>query len=124
MANPHTWSDPLGLAATHNPVYGTRREAFNAAKDMAGIPHSAQPVRQWTVGGDPTRAGYPNYVYKPYDPSITRNNYNPRGGWGNYYQYDTPQGVRVVAEHIADPNAKLPHFHAECPKRVRRRMSI
>jgi RHS repeat-associated protein len=114
--NPHLWADPLGLAATHNPIYETRREAFNAAKDMAGIPHSAQPIRQWIVGGDATRAGYPDYVYKPFDPTRTDPDYNPRGGWGRYYQYDTPHGTRVIAEHTSDPNAPLPHFHAGMPQ--------
>ncbi|MEU5996994.1 DUF6531 domain-containing protein [Streptomyces sp. NPDC047197] len=116
VVNPHGWSDPLGLAATHNPIYPERRQAFNAAKDMAGIPHSAQPIRQWVVGGDATRAGWPDYVYKPVNPAITSPDYNPKGGWGRYYQYETPDGVRVIAEHTADPNAPLPHFHAGTPQ--------
>ncbi|MFE4856895.1 RHS repeat-associated core domain-containing protein [Streptomyces sp. NPDC056670] len=118
--NPHSGVDPLGLAATHNPVHDTRREAFHEAMDMAGVPRSAQPIRQWTVGGDVKRAGYPNYVYKPFDPTITNEDYNPRGGWGRYYQYATPAGMRVVVEHTADPFAPSEnprHVHAGTPRR-------
>ncbi|MFF3446314.1 DUF6531 domain-containing protein [Streptomyces sp. NPDC002667] len=114
--NPQEWMDPLGLAATHNPIYPERREAFNAAKDMAGVPRSAQPIRQWTVGGDSSRANSPNYVYKRWDPTVTKPDYNPRGSWGRYYQYETPHGMRVIAEHTADPNAPLSHFHAGTPQ--------
>ncbi|MFF4043945.1 HNH/endonuclease VII fold putative polymorphic toxin [Streptomyces sp. NPDC001816] len=41
---------------------------------------------------------------------------DPRPGWGRYYQYDTPNGSRVIAEHTADPNAPHPHFHAGKPQ--------
>lgn len=85
--------------------YDNRREAFNAAREHAGIPRSQQPVRQWTVGDDVTRRGMDNYVYDP----------NP-GAHGRYYQYDTPNGPRVVAEHTGDPRAPHPHFHAYQPK--------
>ena len=40
---------------------------------------------------------------------------DPRAGWGRYYQYDTPQGQRVIAEHVAGPEAPNPHFHAGKP---------
>ena len=113
--NPVTWIDPFGLSATHNPVFTTRRGAFNAARDMAGVPRSSQPVRQWTIGGDPTQAGRANYVFTPYDPHGDPN-LDPRAGWGHYYQYDTPHGVRVVAEHTSDPLAPYPHFHAGKPQ--------
>lgn len=112
--NPLQWADPLGLASEHNPVFPTRREAFNHARDMAGVPHSAQPIRQWEIGGDPQQAHRANYVYRPYDP-VNDPNRDPRPGWGRYYQYDTPNGSRVIAEHTADPEAPYPHFHAGTP---------
>lgn len=112
--NPTIWLDPLGLAAQWNETFGNRKLAFNAARDHAGVPRSASPVRQWTVGGDPTRASSPNYVYRPYDPQANTAT-DPRAGWGNYYQYDTPNGSRVIAEHVADPLAPNPHFHAGMP---------
>jgi RHS repeat-associated protein len=118
VPNPLSWLDPLGLAACRdcnartddlprgdNRWYDSRRQAFNAARDRAGVPHSAQPVRQWTVGDDVTRRGMANYHYDP----------NP-GAHGRYYQYDTPNGPRVVAEHTSDPRAPHPHFHAYQPK--------
>ncbi|WTI64906.1 HNH/endonuclease VII fold putative polymorphic toxin [Streptomyces sp. NBC_00358] len=55
-------------------------------------------------------------MYKRWDPSITKSDYNPRGSWGRYYQYETPHGMRVIAEHTADPNAPLSHFHAGTPQ--------
>ncbi|MGY1580075.1 RHS repeat-associated core domain-containing protein [Streptomyces sp. MN13] len=115
--NPLHWADPLGLAAEHNPVFPTRREAFNHARDMAGVPNSAQPIRQWEVGGDveQTRYRHGNYVYRPYDPNDDPKR-DPRPGWGRYYQYDTPHGTRVIAEHTADPKAPYPHFHAGKPQ--------
>ncbi|MDG4861872.1 RHS repeat-associated core domain-containing protein, partial [Streptomyces sp. T-3] len=122
VPNPHLLADPLGLSATYNPTFETRREAFHKAMDMAGIPRSSQPIRQWTVGGDPARAGYSNYEFLPFDPTDKRDGYNPRGSWGRYYQYATPAGVRVVVEHTADPvamaaNPQAPkHFHAGEPK--------
>ncbi|NEA99760.1 putative T7SS-secreted protein [Streptomyces sp. SID13726] len=103
--NPHTWTDPLGLAPC-NLDFANRKEAFNAAKDRAGVPRSQQPSRQWTVGDDPAqRHRVSNYVYDP----------NP-GSHGRYYQYETPSGSRVVVEHTRDPNAPNPHFHAGQPK--------
>lgn len=114
VPNPLNAIDPLGLAAQWNPTFANRKLAFNAAKDHAGVPRSAQPIRQWTVGGDPTQAARPNYVYRPYDPAAP-GELDPRAGWGRYYQYDTPKGQRVIAEHVADPKAPNPHFHAGTP---------
>ncbi|MDT0387484.1 DUF6531 domain-containing protein [Streptomyces dubilierae] len=103
--NPHTWADPLGLAP-YNRNFDTRQEAFNAAKDRAGVPRSQPPTRQWTVGDDPAmRHRTSNYVY---DESP--------GSHGRYYQYETPEGTRVVVNHTNDPNAPHPHFHAGQPK--------
>ncbi|WP_199918930.1 HNH/endonuclease VII fold putative polymorphic toxin [Streptomyces sp. NRRL F-5053] len=84
----------------------SRRLAFNTARERAGVPNSQQPVKQWTVGGDPAqRHRTSNYVYDE----------NP-GAHGRYYQYETPEGTRLVVEHTADPHAPHPHFHAGKPK--------
>ena len=48
---------------------------------------------------------------RPYDPRADEK-LDPRAGWGRYYQYDTPPGQRVIAEHLSDPKAPHPHFHA------------
>ncbi|WP_425301143.1 RHS repeat-associated core domain-containing protein [Nocardia neocaledoniensis] len=99
--NPTTLLDPLGLSP-YNRTFEGRAEAFNAALDRAGIPHSQQPVHQWTVGDDPAqRHRVSNYVFDA----------NP-GSHGRYYQYETPAGTRVIAEHTNDPEAPNPHFHA------------
>ena len=82
----------------------TRRQALQKAKDRAAVPRSQSPSRQWTVGNDPTRQGHKNYKYSA-DP----------GTHGRYYEFDTPSGKRVVAEHTNDPG-KSPHFHAGEPK--------
>ncbi|MEU7136881.1 putative T7SS-secreted protein [Streptomyces sp. NPDC046261] len=103
--NVHTWADPIGLAP-YNKDFESRKEAFNQAKDWAGIPRSQQPTRQWIVGGDPTlRHRVSNYVYD-----------GSPGAHGRYYQYETPQGTRVIANHTNDPEAPNPHFHVGQPK--------
>ncbi|WP_067651850.1 RHS repeat-associated core domain-containing protein [Nocardia harenae] len=108
--NPTVSCDPTGLTpcgkdAEERP-YCNRTQAFHAAMDRAGIPRSQQLVRQWTVGADPAQYHRPgNYVFDS----------NP-GRHGRYYQYETPQGTRVIAEHTADPRASHPHFHAGRPK--------
>lgn len=81
-------------------LFKNRREAMHAAKDRAGIPRSAQPTRGWTVGNDPRRSGK-NYVFD-----------NNQTSHGRYYEFDTPRGKRVIAEHTADPQQGQPHFHA------------
>jgi len=80
-----------------------RKEALNQAKDLAGVPRSQQPTRQWQVGDDVTKKGvdYKNYEYSS----------NPTHH-GRYYEYDTPNGKMVVAEHTND--GKL-HAHAGKP---------
>ncbi|MCY8008892.1 T7SS effector LXG polymorphic toxin [Bacillus haynesii] len=80
-----------------------RKEALNQAKDLAGVPRSQQPTRQWQVGDDVTKKGvdYKNYEYSS----------NPTHH-GRYYEYDTPNGKMVVAEHTND--GKL-HTHAGKP---------
>jgi len=81
-----------------------RRQALNQAKDLAGVPRSQQPVRQWVVGDDVTRKGFGNYVYEA----------NP-SHHGRFYEYDTPQGKRVVVEHTNDIR-QGPHTHAGTAK--------
>ncbi len=82
-----------------------RKEALREAKDRAGVPRSQQPKRQWTVGNDPTRRGHKNYHYT-----------EDTGSHGRMYEYDTPNGSRVVAEHTADANRATRHVHAGQPK--------
>ena len=81
-----------------------RTEAFNEARDRAGVPRSQQPVQQWTVGGDINKKGYEFSNYR-YDSNPTSH--------GLYYEYDTPKGKVVVVNHTNDV---IPHFHAGKPK--------
>ena len=83
----------------------SRKQAMREAKDRAGIPRSQQPDRQWQVGGDISKKWHEPKNYK-YDD-------NP-GSHGRYYEYDTPNGKRVVAEHTN--KAQGGHFHAGEPK--------
>ncbi|WP_323858896.1 HNH/endonuclease VII fold putative polymorphic toxin [Xenorhabdus doucetiae] len=79
-----------------------RRQALNKAKDLAGIPRSQKPDRQWTVGNDPKRRGQTNYQYS-----------EDLGSHGRYYEYKDAHGhKKVVLEHTADPRATHPHAHA------------
>ncbi|XXF81065.1 RHS repeat-associated core domain-containing protein [Myxococcaceae bacterium GXIMD 01537] len=96
-------------------LYESRKEAFNAAKDRAGVPRSSSPVKQWVVGDDPVRnKGSDNYVYLklPSDPKEAE---LVKASFGRYYLFETSKGPRVVSEHNQDP-AKRPHFHAGQPK--------
>lgn len=79
-----------------------RRQALNQAKDRAGIPRSQQPTRQWIVGDDITKKGmdYKNYEYSD----------NPTHH-GRYYEYDTPQGKKIIVDHTNDVEQGL-HTHA------------
>ncbi|WP_246234968.1 HNH/endonuclease VII fold putative polymorphic toxin [Bacillus aquiflavi] len=89
---------------TKDTVNLNRKKAFNKAKDLAGIPRSQQPSRQWQVGDNVYKKGgdYKNYEYS----------LNPTHH-GRYYEYDTPQGKRVIVEHINDGRL---HTHAGKPK--------
>ncbi len=82
-----------------------RRQAYREAKERAGVPRSQQPDKQWTVGNDAGRAGQQNYRLSQ-DPV----------SHGRYYEFETPQGARVVVEHTSDPKAPAAHFHAGQPK--------
>lgn len=118
-----TCAAALGLGATSAGAYGgalfmhkqgeeqlfssrNRQQAFDEAKDRAGIPRSQQPERQWEVGNDNTRRGMKNYEYDE----------NPTAH-GRYYEYiNEDKHKRVVVEHTGDPR-RGPHFHAgEPPK--------
>ena len=81
-----------------------RKQAFNQAKDLAGVPRSQQSVKQWTVGGDATRKSMKNYRYS-----------KDAASHGRFYQYDTPKGPRVIVEHTGDTKQGK-HFHAGMPK--------
>ncbi|HBB0804365.1 TPA: hypothetical protein J1A13_004790, partial [Escherichia coli] len=101
--NPVSWIDPLGLKCGE---LRNRRQALNKAKDLAGIPRSQQPNRQWTVGNDPRRRGQTNYKYS-----------EDLGSHGRYYEYTDAYGrKKVVVEHTADPRTPGPHAHAGQPK--------
>ncbi|WP_145497666.1 putative T7SS-secreted protein [Streptomyces sp. CFMR 7] len=108
VSNPHTWMDPLGLSACPpkgertNP-FKTRSEAEEAAFEAAGVPYGETPIAEWTVTGDKNLKYAPGYVYS-----------KEMAHWGNFRQFETPQGSRVVVEHVADPAG--PHFHAGKPK--------
>ncbi len=80
----------------------SRNQALNEAKDRANIPRSQQPSRQWQVGDDFNRSGQESYRYS-----------KDSGTFGRYYEYDTPQGKRVIVEHTNDGT---PHTHAGVPK--------
>jgi len=113
------WFDPTGLTPSITVVdplgLPNRRQAFNLAKDLAGIPRSQQPDRQWTVGNDVTRRGMANYEFDP----------NP-GRHGRYYEFTDARGhKKVVVEHTNDGNRRYKkndkdknsgkpckHFHA------------
>ncbi|WP_242142436.1 MULTISPECIES: HNH/endonuclease VII fold putative polymorphic toxin [unclassified Bacillus cereus group] len=85
-------------------IVRNRTIAFNKAKDLAGIPRSQQPTRQWQVGDDISKKGYESKNYE-YSANHTHH--------GRYYEYDTPQGKRVIVEHINDG---VLHTHAGKPK--------
>ncbi|MGP3981415.1 putative T7SS-secreted protein [Streptomyces sp. KR80] len=105
--NPHTWSDPLGLSPCPKGEQGNpfdaRGDAERAAFEAAGVPYGATPDAEWVVMGDKTLKNMPGHVYAP-DPTH----------WGNFRQFETPNGSRVIVEHTHDP-AGL-HFHAGSPK--------
>ncbi|KAB2494524.1 HNH/endonuclease VII fold putative polymorphic toxin [Priestia endophytica] len=91
-------------SGTKGTVNLNRKEAFKTAKDLAGVPRSQQPSRQWQVGDNINKKGvdYKNYEYSS----------NPTHH-GRYYEYDTPQGKRVIVEHVNDGRL---HAHAGKPK--------
>ncbi|MFD3703135.1 DUF6531 domain-containing protein [Nocardia sp. NPDC058658] len=105
--NPTAWIDVSGLACKKidNRTFDSRQAALDAAYDRAGIPRGQQPDLSWEVGGDVMRRRDEGYRYDPANP----------GAWGNYMQFETPAGSRVIAEHTADPEAPMPHFHAGGP---------
>lgn len=84
----------------------SRSEAIKVAKERAGIPSSQQAKTQWQVGDDVMRKGQANYNYT-----------TDSGSWGRYYEYETPDGKRLIVEHIADGKK---HTHAGMPKDMSR----
>ncbi|MEU3087122.1 putative T7SS-secreted protein [Streptomyces massasporeus] len=105
--NPHTWSDPLGLSPyprgeKGNP-FENRADAEKAAYELAGVRYGEEPIAEWVVTGEKQLKHVPDYVYSP-DPAH----------WGNFRQFETDSGSRVVVEHTHDPAG--PHFHAGKPK--------
>ncbi|MEU5170062.1 putative T7SS-secreted protein [Streptomyces mutomycini] len=108
VSDPRASTDPLGLSPcppkgeASNP-FKKRGDAEKAAFEAAGVPYGETPIAEWTVTGDKNLKYVPGYTYAK-DPSH----------WGNFRQFETPQGSRVVVEHISDPAGT--HFHAGKPK--------
>ncbi|MER5510246.1 putative T7SS-secreted protein [Streptomyces sp. NPDC002766] len=108
VQNPHTSIDPLGLTPCvpkgerGNP-FERREDAERAAFDLAGVPYDEEPIAQWTVTGDETLKYSHGFTYSS-EPAH----------WGNFRQFETENGSRVVVEHTHDPAG--PHFHAGKPK--------
>ncbi|MFG2899254.1 putative T7SS-secreted protein [Streptomyces zaomyceticus] len=106
--NPHTWSDPLGLGpcppkGEHSNPFEHRADAERAAFEAAGVPYGEKPLNEWQVVGDERLKYVPGYSYSS-EPSH----------WGNFRQYETESGSRVIVEHTHDPAGT--HFHAGMPK--------
>lgn len=81
--------------------FGSEREALRYAKELAGIPWSQQPVRQWIVTGDVTKYGNKNYVVS-----------NNATSHGRYYEFVDAKGFKkVTVLHTSDPNIPT-HAHA------------
>ena len=108
----YTQQDPIGLAGENPTIYGyvgnpmiqinvfglnpfgSEREALRYAKELAGIPWSQQPVRQWIVTGDVTKYGNKNYVVS-----------NNATSHGRYYEFVDAKGFKkVTVLHTSDPN--------------------
>lgn len=95
--------DPLGRATDRTP-FPSRQAALDHAYDAIGVPRGTQPDQTWYIGNDPRRRAQPGFVFSD-DASEM--------GW--YRVFETPQGTRVIAEHIRDPETP-PHFHAGMPQ--------
>ncbi len=115
----YTQQDPIGLAGGNPTLYGyvknptiqidlyglnpfdSIREALRYAKELANIPRSQQPVRQWIVTGDFMKYGNNNYVVS-----------NNPTAYGRYYEFiDASGDKKVVVLHTSDPNRNI-HVHA------------
>ncbi|MGE7129303.1 RHS repeat domain-containing protein [Lysinibacillus xylanilyticus] len=93
--NPCTLVDPFGLQVK-NQVFSSKRAALRYAKELAGIPRSQRPNRQWIVGDDITKKGgtYPHYEYNSNNTTH-----------GRYYEFTDAHGEKKVAVlHTNDPN--------------------
>ncbi len=88
-----------------NVNFGSRGEAEFAARQRAGIDPDATPDEVWAVGDDVLQRGKKGYRYS-----------TDQGSHGQYQQFETESGSRVIANHTNDPNAPAPHFHAGQPK--------
>ncbi|MFF2064631.1 putative T7SS-secreted protein [Streptomyces sp. NPDC058200] len=108
VSDPRTSTDPLGLTpcppkGERNNPFKNREDAEKAAFEAAGVPYGETPIAEWTVAGDKNLKHAPGYTYS-----------KDESHWGNFRQFETPQGSRVVVEHIFDPAGT--HFHAGKPK--------
>ncbi|MFG2224611.1 putative T7SS-secreted protein [Streptomyces sp. NPDC048644] len=106
--NPHASADPLGLFSckpkgeASNP-FEYKSEAAQAAHELAGVPHGTTPDAEWIVTGNKAFSHMPGYVYS-----------NNPSHWGNFQQFETPSGSRVIVEHTFDRAGA--HFHVGEPK--------
>lgn len=103
-SDPMRLADPLGLSGCLVSS-ATSGEAYANARETAGIPDGQQPDLAWTVGNDHTRRGEDGYVFNS-DPTTH----------GNYEQFETPNGSRVIVESTTDPTAPLPSYTAGHPE--------
>ncbi|MFJ1550368.1 RHS repeat-associated core domain-containing protein, partial [Streptomyces sp. NPDC088246] len=108
VSDPRTSTDPLGLSPCppkgerSNP-FKKREDAEKAAFEAAGVPYGETPIAEWTVTGDKNLKHAPGYTYS-----------KDESHWGHFRQFETPQGSRVVVEHLFDPAGT--HLHAGKPK--------
>ena len=99
---PTAFVDPLGLQCCSPKL--NRKQALNKAKDLAGIPRSQQPDRQWVVGDD---INFKNSQAKNYKYS------GDKASHGRYYEYTDANGhKKVIVEHTSDPRSQYKHTHA------------
>lgn len=102
VRDPLIENDPFGLKVSPF-AFGSKKAALRYAKELAGIPRSQQPDRQWVEGDDVNRKGgnFANYEY----------NSNPTAH-GRYYEFADDKGhKKVVVLHTNDPNRSV-HAHA------------
>lgn len=93
--NPLSWVDPLGLACCP-PKYGSRNEAFRAAKRDAGIPMGQQPDKIFNP-----KTGFEG---EHRNIRMTDSNNNPifdgNGNqiWTREYQYTKSDGSKIIIQ--------------------------
>ncbi|MDU8925642.1 HNH/endonuclease VII fold putative polymorphic toxin [Pasteurellaceae bacterium LIM206] len=121
---PTGWVDPLGLAGC-NKNFGSRKEAFRAAKQDAGIPRSQQP----DMVRDPSQGNKLRQYRKV--PMTDRNNHVILDGNGKpimtrEYQFTRSDGSKVIIQdhsaghqYTGDIGSQGSHFNVRPPENVR-----